>query len=35
MSDQASAPEGPRVARFWRAYLETLRLFRVPERACP
>ncbi|WP_148307703.1 hypothetical protein [endosymbiont of unidentified scaly snail isolate Monju] len=35
MSDRESAPEDPRVARFWRAYLETLRLFRVPERAPP
>ncbi len=35
MSDRDHTPEDPRVARFWRAYFETLRLFRIPEKARP
>lgn len=35
MSDRESVAEYPRVTHFWRTYLDTLRLFRIPERARP
>lgn len=35
MPGQELSPEDPRVARFWGAYLDTLRLFRIPDKALP